>query len=87
LDFGFTQLFKQEFSKLSKQAVSTITGLITIESNSELEACEVEALKSSTIKSGMLGKSEWIQNMLFKVLLEDYAKSLLCATECNQHKN
>lgn len=51
LDFGCMQLFKQEFSILSKQAVSTMTGLITIESNSESEACEVEALKSSTIKS------------------------------------
>jgi hypothetical protein len=49
MEVGFTQLFKQEFSELSKQAVSTITGLITIESNSESKACEVEALKSSTL--------------------------------------
>jgi len=34
--------------------VSIITGLIKIESNSELKACEVEALKTSTIKSGFL---------------------------------
>jgi hypothetical protein len=56
LDLCFTQLFKQEFSELSKQAVSTITGLITIESNSdsESEACEVETLKSLTIKSDLL---------------------------------
>jgi hypothetical protein len=46
---------EQEFFK---QAVSTITGLITIESYSELEACEVEALKSSIIKSGLLEVSE-----------------------------
>jgi len=44
----------QEFSKLSKQAVSTITSLITIESNSESEACEVEAFKLSIIKLGLL---------------------------------
>jgi hypothetical protein len=54
LDLGFTQLFKQEFLILSKQAISTITGLLAIESNSESNAYEVEALKSSTIKSGLL---------------------------------
>jgi hypothetical protein len=70
LNFGFTQLFKQEFSELSKQAVSTITGLITIESNSELEAC---ALKLSTIKSGLLEISEWIQSMLFKLSQENFS--------------
>jgi hypothetical protein len=58
LDLGFTQLFKQEFLELSKQAVFTITGLITIESNLELKACEVEALKSLTIKLGLLEISE-----------------------------
>jgi len=52
LKLGITYLVKQE---LSKQAVSFITGLI---SNSELEACEVEALKSSTLKSGLLETSE-----------------------------
>jgi len=50
LDLGITRLFKQEFSK---QAVFIITGLISIESNLESEACEVEVLKSSTIKSGL----------------------------------
>jgi hypothetical protein len=55
LDFGFTQFFKQEFFK---QAVSTIIGLISIESNSELEVCEVEVLKSSTIKADLLEISE-----------------------------
>jgi hypothetical protein len=39
LDLGFTQLFKQEFSELSKQVISTITGLIKREFNSESEAC------------------------------------------------
>jgi hypothetical protein len=58
LDFGFTQFFKQEFSELSKQAVSTITDLIIIESNLESEACEVEAVKSSTGKSRLLEISE-----------------------------
>jgi hypothetical protein len=58
LDLGFIQLFKQEFSKLSKQAISTITGLITIESHSESKACEEEALKSLTIKLGLLQISE-----------------------------
>jgi hypothetical protein len=51
LDFGFTQLFKQEFSE---QPASSITGLISTESNSKSEACEVEALISSTIKAGLL---------------------------------
>jgi hypothetical protein len=55
LGLGITQLFKQE---LSKQVVSTITGLIIMESNSESEACGVEALKSLTIKPGLLGTSE-----------------------------
>jgi hypothetical protein len=55
LDFGFTQFFKQEFSK---QAVFTITSLISIESNSESEVCEVEVLKSLTIKAGLLEISE-----------------------------
>jgi hypothetical protein len=58
LDFGFTQLFKQEFSEISKQAVSTIKGIIAIESNSESEAYDVEALKSLTIKSCLLEISE-----------------------------
>jgi hypothetical protein len=58
LDLSFTQLFKQDFLELSKQAVSTITSLITIESNSESEACEVKALKSSTIMSGLLEISD-----------------------------
>jgi hypothetical protein len=67
--FGFWlhTVIKQE---LSKQAVSTITGLIIMESNSESEVCEIEALKSSTIKPGLLGISEGIQNMLFKLSLE-----------------
>jgi hypothetical protein len=51
LELGFTQLFKQEFSE---QAASTITGLISIESNSKSEACEVEVPISSTIKAGLL---------------------------------
>jgi hypothetical protein len=51
LELGFTQLFKQE---LSKQDESSITGLISIKSNSESEACEVEVLQSLTIKSGLL---------------------------------
>jgi hypothetical protein len=51
LELGFTQLFRQEFLE---QAASTITGLISTESNSESEACEVEVLKSLTIKSGLL---------------------------------
>jgi hypothetical protein len=50
LELSFTQLFKQEFSN---QATSTITGLISTESNSELEACEVEVLKSA-VKPGLL---------------------------------
>jgi hypothetical protein len=48
---GFTQLFKQEFSE---QVASTITSLISTESNLESEACEVEVLKSLTIKLGLL---------------------------------
>jgi hypothetical protein len=40
------------------------TGLI---SNSESEACEVEVLKSSIVKSGLLETSKLIQNMLFKL--------------------
>jgi hypothetical protein len=55
LGLGITQLFEQE---LSKQAVSTITGLIIMKFNSESKACEVEALKSLTIKPGLLGISE-----------------------------
>jgi hypothetical protein len=47
LELGITQLSKQEFSK---QAASIITGLISTEANSESEACEVEVLKSSTVK-------------------------------------
>jgi hypothetical protein len=51
LELGFTQLFEQE---ISKQAASTITGLISTESNEESKACEVEVLQSLTIKSGLL---------------------------------
>jgi hypothetical protein len=45
LDFGITQLFKQEFSE---QAAST----------SKSEACEVEVLTSSTIKPDLVEISE-----------------------------
>jgi hypothetical protein len=55
LDFGFTQLFKEEFSE---QAAFTITCLISTESYSKSEACEVEVLISSTIKAGLLEISE-----------------------------
>jgi hypothetical protein len=48
------RLVKQEFSK---QAVSTITGLVSIKSISESEACEVEVL-ISTIEAGLLEISE-----------------------------
>jgi hypothetical protein len=54
LDFGITCLFKQEFSE---QAASTITGLISTESNLESEACEVEVLKSA-VKPGLFKISE-----------------------------
>jgi hypothetical protein len=54
LDFSYTQLFKQEFSEL---AASTITGLISTESNSESEACEVEVLKLA-VKPGLFEISE-----------------------------
>jgi len=49
LDFGITQLFKQEFSE---QAASTIIGLVSTESNSKSEACEGEVLKSA-VKPGL----------------------------------
>jgi len=71
LELGITWLVKQV---LSKQAVSSITGLISIESNSESEACEVEVLKSLRIKSGLLEISVWIQSMVFKLLLENFFK-------------
>jgi hypothetical protein len=67
LDLGFTQSFKQEFLGLSKQAVSTIIGLITREF-----ILESETPKSSTIMPSLLELSEWIQSMFFKVLLENF---------------
>jgi hypothetical protein len=55
LDFGITCLFKQKFSE---QAASTITGLISTESNSKSKACEVEVLISLIVKAGLLEISE-----------------------------
>jgi len=49
LDVVITCLFKQEFLE---QAASTITGLISTESNSKSEAGEVEVLKSA-VKPGL----------------------------------